>query len=57
MANMLLRCAAKDRGKHFWYCCDGHDAWNRKTRRVRKRIMRRKENERLRKQTQFEEIE
>ena len=37
---MLGKAAQCDRGKNFWWCCWGHDGWNRSTRIIRKKRQR-----------------
>jgi len=45
---MLGTEAHRHRGKNFWFCCFGHDGWNRKLRVVKKRIERRRSNRSVR---------
>jgi hypothetical protein len=48
MARMLGTETRRHRGKNFWFCCWGHDGWNRKTRIIRKRIQRHREKDSVR---------
>jgi len=43
MKKMLGKESHRHRGKNFWFCCIGHDGWNRTVRIIRKRIERHRE--------------
>lgn len=47
---MLGASAQQHRGKNFWFCCWGHDGWNRKWKTLKKRIRRHREKDSVRNQ-------
>lgn len=49
---MLGKEAHKHRGKNFWFCCIGHDGWNRATRLIRVRIEKRREKREWKKEVE-----